>query len=667
MSIKLKKIILSIFALLLITGHVIAQSYSWSPLLQSNNINGVNGQVYAITTVQGNIVVAGGFTQAGGNNAKNIAVWNGTSWSALGSGIGNSEEDTVYALAVFNGLLFAGGSFSSAGGHSANNIAVWDGTNWAGLGQGVDGDIRAMFLFNNLLVIGGNFSNVGANIAAWTGTTWQQFGQGFNSNGGTKVYSLSVFNGQLIAAGKFQQSGLTSVNNIALWTGTSWQHLGAGIGTSNSKVLALTIFNNILIAGGQFLTAGGINAANIAGWSGSTWQNIGGQQDIDNQVDALASYNNTLIAGGNFRFVSGLYGSRVAGWNGISWSRMITGMDDKVNALLVKDTSLYAGGGFNYAGGYIANSVARWYNKPTNTISGQVIYADNNQPVLNGKVKSFRIDRYTKELIVVDSGTITNGAYIIQRNPIDTLRVIGFPNDDMDFVPTFYPTTVDWRSAVVVIPGTNLVNINIRVFRISPAPKSALNAAIGGHIYLNINIPGNPAGSYPYQSDAILYVKTDSTYNRFALSKTNEAYTTSQLSPGTYNLIVYRPGYLPASRTVTLGSTNLDTINFYLDTTSIIGLHNLSGNVPEKYILGQNYPNPFNPSTAFNFSIPKAGFVKISIYNILGEEIAVLVSENLKPGKYKYIFDAGYLPSGVYFYRLSSGDFIRTKKMVLIK
>ncbi len=124
---------------------------------------------------------------------------------------------------------------------------------------------------------------------------------------------------------------------------------------------------------------------------------------------------------------------------------------------------------------------------------------------------------------------------------------------------------------------------------------------------------------------------------------------------------------MPATRTVILGSSNLDTINFFLDTTSLIGLHNLSSTVPQMYVLGQNYPNPFNPSTAFNFSVPKAGFVKISIYNILGEEVAVLVSENLKQGEYKYIFDAGNLPSGVYFYRLSSEDFIQTKKMVLIK
>jgi len=88
----------------------------------------------------------------------------------------------------------------------------------------------------------------------------------------------------------------------------------------------------------------------------------------------------------------------------------------------------------------------------------------------------------------------------------------------------------------------------------------------------------------------------------------------------------------------------------------------------QSYGLEQNYPNPFNPSTTIEFALPHSGFVTLKIYNILGEEMAALVSERLTAGKYKYEWDASDLASGVYFYRLEAGkDFIKTKKLVLLK
>jgi hypothetical protein len=88
---------------------------------------------------------------------------------------------------------------------------------------------------------------------------------------------------------------------------------------------------------------------------------------------------------------------------------------------------------------------------------------------------------------------------------------------------------------------------------------------------------------------------------------------------------------------------------------------------PTTYSLSQNYPNPFNPSTTIKFAIQKAGMVSLKIYNILGQEVATLVNEDLKTGSYSYKFDASRLSSGIYFYSLTSGDFNQTKKMLLLK
>lgn len=94
-------------------------------------------------------------------------------------------------------------------------------------------------------------------------------------------------------------------------------------------------------------------------------------------------------------------------------------------------------------------------------------------------------------------------------------------------------------------------------------------------------------------------------------------------------------------------------------------------NLPTEFTLSQNYPNPFNPSTKIAYSIPSnviAGQnVKLSIFNILGQEVAVLVNSVQNAGSYEVEFNASHLSSGAYLYRLSAGSFVKTSKMILMK
>lgn len=89
--------------------------------------------------------------------------------------------------------------------------------------------------------------------------------------------------------------------------------------------------------------------------------------------------------------------------------------------------------------------------------------------------------------------------------------------------------------------------------------------------------------------------------------------------------------------------------------------------IPVEFSLEQNFPNPFNPATTIRFSIPKEANVTLSVYNVLGEKIAELVNEVLSPDNYEVEFDASALASGIYIYRVNAGDFVSTKKMLLIK
>ena len=89
--------------------------------------------------------------------------------------------------------------------------------------------------------------------------------------------------------------------------------------------------------------------------------------------------------------------------------------------------------------------------------------------------------------------------------------------------------------------------------------------------------------------------------------------------------------------------------------------------LPGKIFLYQNYPNPFNPVTNLEFGISDLGFVSLKVYDALGQEVRTLANEIRSPGNYNVEFDGSDLPSGIYFYKLEAGDFVETKRMILLK
>jgi hypothetical protein len=108
------------------------------------------------------------------------------------------------------------------------------------------------------------------------------------------------------------------------------------------------------------------------------------------------------------------------------------------------------------------------------------------------------------------------------------------------------------------------------------------------------------------------------------------------------------------------------SMEFDIDENTI-GIQQVSSEIPNEFTLSQNYPNPFNPVTNIKFSIHKASLVTLKIYDILGREIAQPINQNLGLGTYNYDFNASHLPSGVYFYTLSAGEYRKTRKMILVK
>ncbi len=365
--------------------------WGWSGLgsgLGGMNALGAGPWVNALAFgADGNLYAGGNFTTAGGVNATNIAQWDGSAWSALGSGLEEMETGTGVETDVYvapevtslafdsSGKLYVGmqlrGYDKWVGAWFNGYISIWDGATWSPLVSGLNGSVSALaFGRSGTLYAGEGFGALGGwnagQLATWNGSAWSGAvaGSALSSPPGLFVNGASVSavafdaSGNLYAGGFFVTTGGEGAANIAKWDGTSWSGLGSGVDYIVSALTSDT--NGNLYAGGLFTTAGGTNANNIANWNGSAWSALG--SGMDSPVSALVcDSSGNLYAGGYFTNAGGASANYVARWNGSAWFALGTGLDAEVNALAC-DTSgnLYAGGTFTNAGGVTANNIAKW-------------------------------------------------------------------------------------------------------------------------------------------------------------------------------------------------------------------------------------------------------------------------------------------------------------------
>ena len=132
-----------------------------------------------------------------------------------------------------------------------------------------------------------------------------------------------------------------------------------------------------------------------------------------------------------------------------------------------------------------------------------------------------------------------------------------------------------------------------------------------------------------------------------------------------YSLLASSEGLYVGGQFTHAGDKYSNMIALYTDFTTSVDEKSLY--LPDQCLLDQNYPNPFNPSTTIQFSIPEQSFVKIEIFNSLGEMVSTLVSEELNTGNYKTEWTAMGLPSGVYYCTMVANGFLQTRKLVLLK
>lgn len=365
---------------------------------------GMNGTVYAIAVApNGDLLVGGQFTMAGGQPANNVARWNGSAWTALGAG----TDARVQALAVLpSGDVVAGGLFTTAGGVPASRIARWDGVAWSPLGSGTNNQVHALMVMpNGALVVGGQFTQAGGSsamrVARWDGIGWSPFGSGLpvvrslalmpngdllagtediaspfrwdgsnwtelgapgaGANG--RVLALAVLpNGDIIAGGDFWGFGGVSLRALARWNGTAWAPFGSGLPNGTVRALAV-LGNGDLVVGGMIAAAGGNVARNLARWDGSAWR-ASGSGVVFARTMAVTRAGDVVV-GCRMAVPGGPDIPTPARWSGSSWSALGGGFgpsrDDVVSALLALSNGHLVAAGWSPAGGTsLAFRVARW-------------------------------------------------------------------------------------------------------------------------------------------------------------------------------------------------------------------------------------------------------------------------------------------------------------------
>ena len=277
------------------------------------NIFSADGFVNSLTVYKNELYAGGDFDEINGVNAVGIARYNGINWESVDSGMknccGNGDN---WALYVWNGKLYAAGAYYQAGDSLANNIASWNDTTWSPLGTGTntkgtgkydDGYIYSMGSYDNDLYIGGQFDSAGGVstkwIARWNGIKWDSLGSSINES----AYDLFAYRNYLYMSG-FDSAGGMSVRGLTKWNDTLFSSVDSGI---NGFAAAIDTFNKELYFAGFFNYAGSLPVNNIARCTLDTTttdiKQIGNNKELVSVYPNPTSGETTITSSKNIQYI----------------------------------------------------------------------------------------------------------------------------------------------------------------------------------------------------------------------------------------------------------------------------------------------------------------------------------------------------------------------------
>lgn len=345
---------------------------AFHPLGQGIVEVGADAEVRSLAVFNNELYAAGKFDTAGGQPALGIARWNGSSWSTCGSGLTNppAQQGDGRSLLVRGTELWVGGEYSFAGGVAAANIARWNGTTFQAVGAGLGGLVMSLADYGGNVCAGGVFDFSGAvptgPRAMWNGASWQSIGPVVS---GENPIALCSHGGMLYAAG-----GWLSPNGffvpVVRWDGLQWTEAGgvAGLisGLTTAYVAALASIGTDLWVGGNFTRVGNppldatvVASTGVASFDGSNWVQRGMGLGIDGIVAKMIPYRGGWVAVGNFASAGAVGAKHCAFFDGDRWLRLGT-FDYDTFDVAVYQGDLIVSGVFTTVNGLPIHGMARF-------------------------------------------------------------------------------------------------------------------------------------------------------------------------------------------------------------------------------------------------------------------------------------------------------------------
>jgi fibronectin type 3 domain-containing protein len=293
-----------------------------------------------------------------------------------------------------------------------------------------------------------------------------------------------------------------------------------------------------------------------------------------------------------------------------------------------------------------------------NSVSGVV--ADLQNIPVESFVTAVRLDSRVMRRYVVTTDlagvyTFSNlipGKYILRADPREGYQPTFFKYDGSQ--------TLNWREADSVMVDASSLITGID-FSVVPLPGIGEGTIAG---LVSTSAGENLHAAYVY---ALGY---DGEIAGYGITDRSGKYRIDGLNSGEYRLFTDKPDYNfdnPVALTVDYEANIYQRVNLVLNPASVTEVKNSKPEIVTNYQLYQNYPNPFNPVTSIKFSLPEKSNVKMTVYNLLGIQVAELINEVKDAGNHTISFDASDLASGIYFYKLETGKYTQTRKLTLIK
>ena len=271
--------------------------------------------------------------------------------------------------------------------------------------------------------------------------------------------------------------------------------------------------------------------------------------------------------------------------------------------------------------------------------------------------------------------SIDNGDNLEQTGWNNYVEDLIISSSDFIFIESGFVYRSTDNGQIWTNASTGLTNTGINAFAFNSYDHIfAGTAAPDGGVFISTNNGDNwgvTGYSFLNETDSVVTAIGISSANDIfigtfgygALYSTNNGDSWEKINSGLpiesliYSFIVNIDGYILAGT----------SMGIFRSLEPVVSIEDITFDMPISFSLGQNYPNPFNPSTTIEFTLPKSENVELKVYNILGKEVATLVSNKLNQGNHTYTFDGMNLASGIYYYQLVAGDYREIKKMILIK